>query len=274
MSSRLLDVLFAFRPGRSRLTLADLTRETGLPHATVRRLALELVEAGALERAADGGFTVGIRLWQLGTLAPLSVPLRTAALPFMDDLHTALRQHVQLAVLEGTEAVLVERLSAGNAVDVMSKIGGRLPLHCSGVGKVLLAHAGPELIGQVITRGLSAYTERTVTDPARLLEQLDECRETGVAVVRQETTPGADSVATRVLDAEGRVVAALSVVVSAGSVDLRTVRPAVIASGLAVSRRLGWHPSAGVEQARMHGPGDRLVRDLPAGTPVVRTTGR
>ncbi|MCX4409957.1 MULTISPECIES: IclR family transcriptional regulator [unclassified Streptomyces] len=246
VSSRLFDVLFAFRPGRSRLTLADLTRQTGLPHATVRRLALELVEAGLLDRAPDGGFTVGIQLWQLGTLAPLSVPLRTAALPFMDDLHTALRQHVQLAVLEGTEAVLVERLSADKAVDVMSRLGGRLPLHCSGVGKVLLAHAGPELVEQVVAQGLPAYTERTVTDPARLRSMLAECRETGVAVVREETTLGVDSVATRILNADGEVVAALSVVVGAGSVDLRAIRPAVIASGLAVSRRLGWHPPAGV----------------------------
>ncbi|WP_330293096.1 IclR family transcriptional regulator [Streptomyces sp. NBC_00576] len=246
VGSRMFEVLFAFRPGRSRLTLADLTRETGLPHATVRRLALELVGAGALDRAPDGAFTVGIRLWQLGTLAPLSVPLRTVALPFMDDLHTALRQHVQLAVLEGTEAVLVERLSAGNAVDVASRLGGRLPLHSSGVGKVLLAHACPELVEQVIAQGLSAYTERTVTDPARLRTMLAECRETGVAVVRQETTPAVDSVATRVLNADGEVVAALSVVVGTGSVDLWAVRPAVIASGLAVSRRLGWHPSVGV----------------------------
>lgn len=181
-----------------------------------------------------------------GTLAPLSVPLRTAALPFMDDLHTALRQHVQLAVREGAEAVLIERLSAGNAVDVVSRLGGRLPLHSTGVGKALLAHAGAELVEQVIAQGLRRYTERTVTDPARLRTMLAECRETGVAVVRQETAPGVDSVATRVLNADGEVVAALSVVVGAGSVDLRAVRPAVIASGLAVSRRLGWHPSAGV----------------------------
>ncbi|WP_236670088.1 IclR family transcriptional regulator [Streptomyces antimycoticus] len=246
VGSRLFDVLFAFRPGRARLTLADLTRETGLPHATVHRLAGELVQAGALERAPDGAFTVGLRLWRLGTLAPLSAPLRTTALPFMDDLHTALRQHVQLSVLVGTEAVLVERLSAGNAVDVISRLGGRLPLHSSGVGKVLLAHAEPELLEQIIAQGLPAYTERTVTDPTRLRALLAECHETGVAVVREETTPGVDSVATRVLNANGEVVAALSVVVAAGSVDLRAVRPAVIASGLAVSRGLGWHPSAEV----------------------------
>ncbi|MFJ9179453.1 IclR family transcriptional regulator [Streptomyces sp. NPDC102360] len=246
VSSRVFEVLFAFRTGHSRLTLADLTRKTGLPHATVRRLALELIEAGALDRAPDGGFTVGLRLWQLGTLAPLSVPLRTAALPYMDDLHAALRQHVQLAVLEGTAAVLVERLSAGHAVDVTSRPGGRLPLHSSGVGKVLLAHAAPELTDHVIAQGLTPHTERTLTDPAQLRAQLAECREIGVAVVHGETSHGADSVATRILNAEGEVVAALSVVAGAGTIDLHTVRPALIASGLAVSRRLGWHPAVGV----------------------------
>ncbi|MCX5426064.1 IclR family transcriptional regulator [Streptomyces sp. NBC_00078] len=247
VSSRLLEVLFAFRPGRSRLSLAGLTRATGLPHATVRRLALELVEAGALDRAPDGNFSIGIRMWQLGTLAPLSVPLRTAVLPFMDDLHTALRQHVQLAVLEGTEAVLVERISAAGAVDLISRVGGRLPLHSSGVGKVLLAHAGPGLQDQVIAQGLTAHTPRTITDPVRLRHALDECRRTGVAMVREEMTLGTDSVATRVIDADGHVVAALSVIVSTGSVGLHTVRPAVIAAGLAGSRRLGWTPAVGIQ---------------------------
>ncbi|MCX5085729.1 IclR family transcriptional regulator [Streptomyces sp. NBC_00401] len=261
VASRLFEVLFAFRTGRSRLTLADLTRETGLPHATVRRLALELVEAGALDRSPDGGFTVGIRLWQLGTLAPLSVPLRTVALPFMDDLHAALRQHVQLAILEGTSAVLVERLSSGHAVDVASQPGGQLPLHSSGVGKVLLAHAAPDLTDQIIAAGLTPHTQHTTTEPTWLRAELAECRETGVAYVHGETSLGVDSVATRVLNAEGEVVAALSVVVSAGTVDLRTVRPAVIACGLAVSRSLGWRPSAGTRQAgplaRAAGPSSR-----------------
>ena len=246
VTSRLFDLLSAFRPGHSRLTLADLTRETGLPHPTVRRLALDLAQAGALDRAPDGSFTIGIRMWQLGTLAPLSMPLRTVALPFMEDLHTALRQHVQLAVLQGTEAILVERMSAGDAVGVISRVGGRLPLHSSGVGKILLAHAPPGLVDQVIGQGLTAHTQHTITDPRRLRQALEECRKTGVALVHEETTPRADSVATRIMNADGQVIAALSVVVRTGSADLRTVRPAVIASGLAVSRRLGWAPLAGV----------------------------
>jgi DNA-binding IclR family transcriptional regulator len=246
VSERLLDVLFTFRPDRSRLSLAELSRATGMPHATVRRYALELVRAGALERDADGTFTVGIRLWQLGGLAPLSLPLRTIALPFMEDLRAALDEHVQLAVREGVEAVIVERLSTDHAVDVVSQVGGRLPLHCSGVGKVLLAHAGPDAVDQVLRSDLRWFTARTITDPARLREELAACRQSGVAIVREEMSPRADSVATRVMGADGTVVAALSAVVRSGSMDLRQLIPSVIASGLGISRRLGWQPAAGV----------------------------
>jgi DNA-binding IclR family transcriptional regulator len=249
VSSRLLEVLFSFQPGHTRLTLAGLARRTGLPQPTVRRLALELVEAGALERTADGVLTIGTKLWQLGTLAPLTEPLRTVVLPFMEDLYTALNQHVQLAVLEGHEAVVVERLSKPGAVGLVSQVGGRLPLHSSGVGKVLLAHGGTGLLDSLVDRGLSRYTPSTITDPTRLRRELAECRRTGIAIVREETTPCADSVATRILDADGRVVAALSVVVRSGSVELRTVIPSVVASGLGISRRLGWNPRLGVREA-------------------------
>lgn len=247
--SRLLDVLFAFRAGRSRLTLTQLTQLTGMPHATVRRLLMELVGAGVLDRLPDGSFTIGLRLWQLGTLAPLSMPLRAVALPFMEDLVTALGQHVQLAVLEADEAVIVERRSAPGAVKVVSQVGGSLPLHSSGVGKVLLAHGGQELVGRVIEPGLTRYTRRTCTDPAELRRMLSECRRTGVATVREEMSIGADSVATRIMGADGDVVAALSVVIKAGSVDLRMVTPSLIASGLGISRRLGWSPPVGVRRA-------------------------
>lgn len=246
VGSRLLEVLFAFGPGHSRHTLAGLARQTGMPQATVRRLALELVRAGALDMAPGGALTVGTRLWQLGTLAPLTEPLRTVAQPFMEDLYTALHQHVQLAVLEGRDAVIIERLSRPGAVGLVSQVGGHLPLHSSGVGKVLLAHAGSSLFDDLAERGLGRFTPHTITDPARLRRELADCRQTGTAIVREETTPHADSVATRIMDAEGHVIAALSVVVRSGSVALQTVIPSVVTSGLGISRRLGWTPGVGV----------------------------
>lgn len=242
MSSRLLDLLFCFAPGETELSLADLTRKTGLPHATVRRLALELTNCGALDRHVNGRFTIGVRLWQLGTLAPLTESLRTMARPFMEDLYSVLHQHVQLAVLEGSEAVIIERLSAPDAMGLASQVGGRLPLHCSGVGKVLLSHGGPELVSLVLDRGLHPFTRRTITDPTALRKELAECRRTGSALVREELSDGADSIATRIVDHEGRVVASLSVVVRSGSVRHQAVLPSVVTSGLGISRVLGWRP--------------------------------
>ena len=249
VSSRLLQVLFAFRPGHTRLTLAGLARRTGMHQATVRRLAFELVAAGALDRAPDGVLTVGTRLWQLGTLAPLTEPLRTVALPFIEDLSTALQQHVQLAVLEGREAVVVERMSRPDAVGLVSGVGGGLPLHCSAVGKVLLAHGDAALFDALVERGFDRFTPQTIIDPVQLRRELGDCRRTGTAIVREELTPGADSVATRIMDGEGRVVAALSVVVRSGSVSLTAAVPSVVTSGLGISRRLGWTPTVGVRDA-------------------------
>ncbi|GHF35248.1 DNA-binding IclR family transcriptional regulator [Amycolatopsis bartoniae] len=246
--SRLLELLFAFQPGQSSLSLAELVRKTGMPHATVRRLVVELTGAGALERGEDGRYTVGLRLWQLGTLAPRTEPLRALALPFMEDLYAALQQHVQLAILEGREAVIVERLSAPNAMDLVSQVAGRLPLHCSGVGKVLLSHGGPDLIEEVLRGALPRYTARTVVDPAELRKQIADCRRTGTAVIRGELTDGADSVATRIVNGEGVVVAALSVVVRSDSVKHQAVLPSVVASGLGISRLLGWRPGVKVRE--------------------------
>jgi DNA-binding IclR family transcriptional regulator len=247
VGSRLLEILFAFRPGRSVLSLAELVRETGLPHATARRLARELVAAGALDRRDDGRFAVGLRLWQLGTLAPRAESLRALARPFIDDLYTALGQHVQLAVLADDHAVIIERVSAPHAVGLTSRMGGRLPLHCSGVGKVLLSHADPGVVEPILTAKLSRYTPHTNVDPGSLRRELAACRRTGVALVREELTAGADSVATRIVDGEGHVIAAMSVVVRAGSVDLQGLIPTMVASGLGISRTLGWQPGVAIQ---------------------------
>ncbi|MFG2025705.1 IclR family transcriptional regulator [Streptomyces sp. NPDC048825] len=143
---------------------------------------------------------------------------------------------MQLAVLEGQEAVIIERLSAPEAPELVSQVGGRLPLHCTGVGKVLLSHGGAELIETVLSGELREYLPRSIVAPEVLRKEIADCRHTGTATVREELTPGTDSVATRIVNGEGRVVAALSVVVRTDSVKHQAVLPSVIASGLGMSR--------------------------------------
>ena len=236
--ARALAVLAVFSTEQPRLTLAEITRRSGLPHSTCHRIVGELAAWGALERDDGRGFTIGLRLWELGTLTPRALSLRAAAAPFMEDLYQATRQHVQLAILDGTEAVIVERRSASDAVGIVSGIGGRLPLHCTGVGQVLLAHGGQELFDRLIGAGLERFTKHTIVSGRELRGALAECRLVGYAVVRGERSAGIDSVATKVSGRGGTVVGALSVV-SQAPTDVHSLALAVVAAGRGISRSLG-----------------------------------
>jgi DNA-binding IclR family transcriptional regulator len=113
---RALALLDAFDATRPLLTLSELSRRTGIPASSALRLAGRLLEWGALERDPAGRFSIGLRLWEVGSLAPRGHGLRQVALPFMGDLEEVTRQHVLLAVREGEEALMVERLSSHGAV--------------------------------------------------------------------------------------------------------------------------------------------------------------
>ena len=176
-------------------------------------------------------------MWEAASLAPRSVGLREAALPFLEDLYEATHQNVQLAVLDGTDALYIERISGRDAVHVITRPGGRLPLHATGVGLVLLAYAPDDVLDRVLSAPLRRYTRRTITDPGRLRRELAEVRRTGVAISRRQIELISISVAAPIR-AAGRVVAALSVVVPSESADPRRYTPAVVAAAHGISRTL------------------------------------
>jgi DNA-binding IclR family transcriptional regulator len=238
VTARVLQVLAAFSAERPELTLTEISRRTALPLTTTHRIVGELAEWGALERATDGRYRVGLRLWEVGALAPRGLGLRETAMPFLEDLYEVTRQNVQLAVLDGDEAVFLERLSGRGAVRVLTRVGGRLPLHATGVGQVLLAFGGPELQERVLAGALKRYTDRTLCDPEDLRRALAEVRRTGVAVTAGHVELVATSVAAPVRGPRGDVVAALSVVVPSANSDTMAFVPVVRAAAMGISRRL------------------------------------
>ncbi|MPQ97430.1 helix-turn-helix domain-containing protein [Modestobacter sp. I12A-02628] len=248
---RALGLLGAFDPDHRRLTLSELGRRAGLPLSTARRQAERLVAWGALERTAAGEYVVGLRLWEIASLAPRAVGLREVARPFMEDLYEATRHHVLLAVLDGDDALLVERRSSSRAVTVAYQVGERLPLHCTGVGLVLLAHASSELQARVCAGEVGVTPTAPAPDPARLRQSLQRIRHTGVAVLAREFPAPVVSVAAALRGEGDRVVAALSIVVPAGGASFRMVEPAVRAAARAVSRGIG-APGAGRERLTAH----------------------
>ncbi|GIF26732.1 transcriptional regulator [Paractinoplanes tereljensis] len=242
MTSRVLSVLDAFSSNRIQLSLSEISRRTGMPMATAHRLIGELVAWGALERDPSGRYQIGLRLWEVAVLAPRGLGLRGAAMPFMTDLYEATHQNVQLAVLDGSDVVYLERISGRHAVAVLSRVGGRWPAHATGVGLVLLAHAPAAVQERYVARPLVSFTDRTIVDPARLRGKLAEVRRTGIAISERQITEDATSVAAPIRDAGGEVVAALSVVVRAADPQLDVVIPAVAMAARGITRDLARQP--------------------------------
>jgi DNA-binding IclR family transcriptional regulator len=211
VTSRALAILGAFDERHRRLGLTDLAARAGLPAATAHRLVAELVAWGALSRTESGKYVVGRRLWDIGLLAPVHTGLGQTASPYLHDLYGATRATVHLAVRDDRRALYVDRLSGHASVPVVSAIGSRLPLHATGVGKVLLAHASADIQAEVLD-DLPRMTPHTVTQPGRLRRQLEKVREDDFATTVEEMTLGACSAAVPIR-AGGDVVAALGVVV-------------------------------------------------------------
>jgi DNA-binding IclR family transcriptional regulator len=236
--TRALRVLDAFARDRPALTLSEIARHTGIPVSTVHRLLAGLVAWGALERGDDGRYRVGLRLWEVGALAPRGQGLREHALPYLEDLSQITRENVQLAVREGTELVFVERIAGTGAVPVLSRVGSRFALTATGVGLVLLAHAPPQVQEEVLGGPIERFTPQTVVDPDQLRRMLAGVRTSGFAVSDRQVTMDALSVAAPVHDIRGVVVAAVSLVVRHGSASAHSLAPLLRTSARAISRAL------------------------------------
>jgi DNA-binding IclR family transcriptional regulator len=233
--TRAVRIFDAFTPDEPVLQVSEIARRSGLHLATASRLVAELVEHGLLARDADRRVRVGVRMWELALRASPALTLRDTAMPFMADAHAVLGQHVQLGLRDGTEVIFVERLSAPGAVINYTRIAGRLPLHASSSGQVLLAFGPPDLQETVLRGRLARYTPHTITSPAVLRTTLAEIRRQGYAWCPGHIHVDALGVAVPVRDGRGTVVAALAAIVP-NNEDGRTVPGVLLTAARGISR--------------------------------------
>jgi DNA-binding IclR family transcriptional regulator len=238
--SRATRVLEVFESGTPSLSASDISRRTGIPMASTHRLVGQMVRLGLLERGPDRLLRVGVRLWELGWRSTAALELRNVALPYLEELQSVVRQHTQLAVLEGTDALYVERLSARGRTTVnITRVAGRLPVHVCSSGLVLLAFSPVQLQEKVLAAPrLPAYTSATITDPAELRRQLADTRHRGSAIQLGTVHPEAAGVAAPVRDNSNEVVAAVSVIVPNTGPDVSAAAPAVLAAAREITRAL------------------------------------
>ncbi|MBM9464204.1 IclR family transcriptional regulator [Aeromicrobium sp. YIM 150415] len=236
MLEKSLRILQAFRAGDQKLRLNDLVERTGMPKSTVHRLARLLIEHQLI--AVDGdGYELGIGLFELSGLVPINRGLRETALPFLQDLFLSTQETVHLGVRDGLDVVYVEKIHGHSDLGLPSRIGGRMPLTCTGVGKALLAFSNEQVRQSVLARPLRRITPKSNTDLVALGRELAEIRATGFAFEREEATLGRACVAAPVL-VRGEAVAAISVSVPVTQYRVPPLAAAVKTAALGLARRL------------------------------------
>jgi DNA-binding IclR family transcriptional regulator len=244
---RVVDILEAFLWLGPQLGVSELSRALGLKKATTHRLL------GSLRRrdfvAQDPitrRYRLGIKLWELGSQATSQVAWVDRAKPFLQRLTDQTGETTHLAVLDDGEVLYIDKVESTRSLRMPSQVGRRLPAHCTGVGKALLAHLPQVDVASIVARrGMAGYTKRTITDLDELHADLTEVRRRGYSVDDEEIEEALRCIGAPVRDHSGRVVAAVSIAGPAARLPTAQVErlgEVVLAGARAISTALGCPP--------------------------------
>jgi len=222
--------------------VSELARRAELSKSTTHRVLAMLERNGVVERTGTD-YRLGARLHDFGgsVYAPGEERLRDQLIPFLTDLYVATQETVHLASLHGADVVYLAKLYGHRQMASPSRIGGRLPAHCTAVGKALLAYH-PDGAQRALAGPLRRLTDRTIVEPAELAAELVAVRQDGIAFENSESQAGLSCIAVPVLGPHGGAVAAMSVSGPAGRIDTgrhsATLRRIASAAGKTLPRLL------------------------------------
>ncbi|GAA5124572.1 IclR family transcriptional regulator [Alloalcanivorax gelatiniphagus] len=205
-----MQVLLAFTVEETHLSFTELRARTGLSKATLHRLLGDLVGARLLEKTTDG-YRLSRLVFELGMRASVERTLLEVATPFLEDLYERTHETVHLGVREGHEVVYVAKMGGHRQADAPSRVGGRMPMHATAIGKALLAWSPADVQAEVLADRLKRCSPRTVVNRTVLRRQLDEVVERGVAFEHEESAVGITCVAAPVLGTDDFALAGISV---------------------------------------------------------------
>jgi DNA-binding IclR family transcriptional regulator len=233
---RVVRLIAAFPEGVTSLQLTELAERAGLPLSSAHRLVRQLSQQGLLDLGAGGTVRLGLRLWELVNRNSPTLALRQAAMPFMEDIQQVLNQNVNLAILEGWEALFVERLSRRGSVANRARVAGRMPVHISSAGLALMANQPRELQAEYL-KHFRDPAGKVTADVVRHL--LAEAAQQGYAQLAGVVDPDTWGIAVPILDSKRRTVAALGVVVPLAEMRLQALVPALQTAARGIGRQLG-----------------------------------
>jgi IclR family transcriptional regulator, KDG regulon repressor len=239
-------LLSSFSGEEDELGITVLAGRLHLAKSTVHRLAATLTGARFLEQNSETGkYRLGLALFELGALVRRRMDVANEARPKLRELLETTGETVQLGIIDHYSVLYVYEMESRRAIRMAAAVGARAPLHCTAVGKVLLASQPQDYVKQVLDLGLKAYTPKTVVRRESLLEMLAEVAARDYATDDEESEIGLRAIASPVRNHTGAVIAAVGVAAPVQRMNkkaMQTCVPGVIAAAKAVSERLGFAP--------------------------------
>lgn len=226
---RALDLLECLARSSSWMGVSELSTATGQPVGTIHRLLMTLVGRDYVVRdSRTRRYALGPAFRQLAGTSLQTPDWIEIGTPFLRELVEISSETANLAVMEGERAVYVAQAQPTRMVRMFTELGKRVPLHCTGCGKVLLAYQPDSVLATIIAEaGLPGYTDTTITDVGHLRQELETIRQQGYAIDNCEQEEGVRCFAVPVYGSKGRVVAAVSISGPSSRLDSRRM-PALL----------------------------------------------
>jgi DNA-binding IclR family transcriptional regulator len=242
-----IDVLRIFSADEPRLTLMEITKRLGMPKGTVHSILSTLLSGGFVEKTDDGRYALGTAIIPLTQAVRINVELRDRAAPLLRELADTCRESAYLVALDGDYALNIYAVESPRRLLARTAVGDRMALHCTATGKAILSCLTSEEVEGIASRvGLPRFTATTITDIDTLHRELEQIRERGYSLDREEIDLDCYCVGAPILDARGRVIGACSV----SGLDPAIIRsrlseifPHVMLAAQQVSRRMGYVPA-------------------------------
>ena len=236
MVERVVLILGLFARSSGTLTLGQISSRSNLPRTSVHRILQQLVTARWLQRR-DNEYTLGLRMFEIGSQVEQRTRFSDVARPLMDELAATTGHVVHLALLDEHDVVYLEKVGGALATALPSRVGGRLPAHCTGVGKVLLAYSPRTVIDDYITNGLRRQTNASIMTQEALHTALTSIRNLGYSTERGEAVAGIGCVGAPIIEF-GDTVAAISVCGPQQRLRVDVIKHRVMWTAAEISRRL------------------------------------
>lgn len=237
MVERVERILRVFERSRGGLSLGQIALQSGLPRSSVHRIVQQLIEARWLERS-EGEYRLGLRMFEIGSSVYQRGSMIEIAQSRLHELCSATGHVVHLAVLDGHDVVYLSKFGSTGAGTLPSRVGGRMPAHCTAVGKAILAFSPSRVVDEYLQTELRSRTSASIAGVGALRDALRAANTFGFATEQDESVPGVACVAAPVLSG-GQAVAAISVCGARGSIKIDELRTLVMRAATDISRQLG-----------------------------------